>query len=480
MDPQESNVSELPEGYRDIPEEDRKKAQVFFERGKSVAGTGNFEYAIEMYLQGVAIDPDDTTAHQDLRDVSLKRKASGGKSLGMIESIKLKRPSRDDKQNLLNSEKLLAYDPGNTDHMLSMMQNALRAGFYDTVLWIGPILQKANADSPRPDYNKFIILKDTYKAIKQWKLASDACHYAIRIRPDDMDLQTEAKNLAARFTMEQGNYEKAGSFRDSVRDMKSQQRYLDQDKDTADLDAATRMIKEAEAEYEAEPQDPGKLMKLVDSLEKTEIPEYENRAIDLLQAAFSNTTQFRFRRRIGVIQLKQMTRMERSKRQALAQNPTDEALKKDYADFRREQAEFELKEFQLWSENYPTDTQIKFEIAKRMFVLRQFNDAIPIFQHVRNDPKNRAEATIYLAMAFLESNYLDEADETLDALIKEYPVKGDSKSKQMYYWRARVLEQKNQTTEAIKHYSQVAQWDFNYLDVQSRIKRLRGGGANAE
>src|ERR1700733_6334529 len=101
-------------------EEDRRKAKAFFDRGATVAGTGNYDYAIEMYLQGLNIDPECIDAHQTLRDISLKRKASGGKSLGMFEGMKLKRNTKDDKQNLLNAEKLLAYDPGNTDHMLSL------------------------------------------------------------------------------------------------------------------------------------------------------------------------------------------------------------------------------------------------------------------------------------------------------------------------------------------------------------------------
>ncbi len=43
----------------------------------------------------------------------------------------------------------------------------------------------------------------------------------------------------------------------------------------------------------------------------------------------------------------------------------------------------------------------------------------------------------------------------------------------MYYWRGRVLEQKGNYPEAIKHYSQVAQWDFNYLDTQTASKTFR-------
>ncbi len=73
-------MTEVPEGYREVPPEDRAKAKVFFDRGRTVAGTGNFEYAIEMFLQGFSLDPDATDAHQQLRDISLKRKASGGKT----------------------------------------------------------------------------------------------------------------------------------------------------------------------------------------------------------------------------------------------------------------------------------------------------------------------------------------------------------------------------------------------------------------
>jgi hypothetical protein len=80
---------------------------------------------------------------------------------------------------------------------------------------------------------------------------------------------------------------------------------------------------------------------------------------------------------------------------------------------------------------------------------------------------------VFLGRAFLEANYLDEADETLDGIIKEYALKGNDLSKEMYYWRGRTIELKNQLQDAVKLYSQVTQWDFKYKDVQERIKRLR-------
>ena len=66
-----------------------------------------------------------------------------------------------------------------------------------------------------------------------------------------------------------------------------------------------------------------------------------------------------------------------------------------------------------------------------------------------------------------------KAVDTLKQVIDDYPLKGDEKSIEMYYWYGRSLEEKGDRQAATKAYSQVAQWNFNYKDVQQRIKRLR-------
>src|SRR3712207_7541808 len=61
-----------------------------------------------------------------------------------------------------------------------------------------------------------------------------------------------------------------------------------------------------------DPGEPGKLMKYVEALLKTEQPEDENRAIEVLDEAYQRTKQFRFRHKIGQIKLAQWGRLERS------------------------------------------------------------------------------------------------------------------------------------------------------------------------
>lgn len=470
-------MAEVPQGYQNVPEEDQKKAKVFFDRGLTVAGTGNYDYAIEMYLQGLALDPDAVRAHSELRDIALKRKATGGKDLGFMDKMKLGK-SKDDRESMLNATKLLSYDPGNTDRMISILQAALKGGFYDTVMWLGPILQKANADDKKPDYNKFIQLKDAYKVLKQWQLATDACMYALRLRPDEMELQTEMKNLGAQHTMTEGNYGKSGSFRDSIKDMSGQAKLLAGDKDVRNVDVMSGIIADAQKEFDANPNDPTKLTKLVEAMVKTESPDYENRAIELLEAAFQRTKQFRYRHNVGKIKFSQLSRMERSLRTAVQANPTDQATLQQYRQFVTEKTTEELSELLLWIENYPTEMAYRMEAAKRMFELKQFGEAIPILQQVRNDPKYKVEAGIILGKAFLAMEFMEEAIDTLKGIIDEYQLKGDTKSKEMNYWYGRSLEQKGDIPAAIKAYSQVAMMEFNFRDVQARIKKLRAGGTS--
>lgn len=463
-----------PQGYRDIPLEDRKKAKAFFDRGATVAGTGNYDYAIEMFIQGLNLDPESVEAHQALRDISLRRKASGGKSVGMMALMKEKaRRFKDERDAMLSAEKLLAYDPGNTDHMVSLMQNAQKGGYYDTVMWIGPTLLKANIDG-KGETSKYLALRDTYIALRQWRRATEACQYALSTRPNDMDLQREVKDLSARQTMSEGNYEGSGSFRDSIRDREGQERLQRLDSDIRTEDQMSSIIREAEAELAADPEEPGKLIKLVDVYTKTDNPEYENKAIELLNAFYDKTKHFRFRLRIGEIRMRQLSRLERSLRERVIKNPSDKAMIKEYRDFLKEKNEQELAEYTLASENYPTQLDFKFQMARRLFDLERYGEAIPVFQQARQDPKFRVEASVMLGRAFLEAAFVDEAVDTLKVALDDYPIKGDEKSIEMTYWYARSLEEKGDKPAAIKAYSQVAQWNFNYKDVQQRIKRLRG------
>ena len=129
-------------------------------------------------------------------------------------------------------------------------------------------------------------------------------------------------------------------------------------------------------------------------------------------------------------------------REAVGKNPSDTAMKEEYRQFFKDKTEEELKEYSLWSENYPTDLSYKYEVGRRLFMLERFSEAIPVFQTARQDPELHADAGVFLGRAFLEAGFVDEAVDTIRQLIEEYQLKGDTRSKEMYYWFARALSSK--------------------------------------
>ena len=225
-------------------------------------------------------------------------------------------------------------------------------------------------------------------------------------------LQTILKRLGAQHTMQIGKYDEGGGFKGSIKDAQGQIDLLQKDSGVRTLTMMEREIAEAEAEYKADPEEAGKVMKLADALIRTEDTPHENQAIDLLDKWYKKTRQFRFRFSIGKVKLAQLSRMERTLKAQLQANPADEQLRKEVARFAKEKYEEELKEFSLWAENYPTDMRFRFEVAVRMFLLERYQDSIPVFQQSRNDPKYHDEAAIYLGRAFLEAGYTDEAVDT--------------------------------------------------------------------
>ena len=112
----------------------------FFQRARAMAAEGHFEYAIDLFLDGLRDDPGNIDGHAALREVSLRRRAAGGADLNTIAKMKLRRPGADAVEDLLNTEKLLAYDPNNRDGIAAAIRHADAAGLAATKQWFFTVL----------------------------------------------------------------------------------------------------------------------------------------------------------------------------------------------------------------------------------------------------------------------------------------------------------------------------------------------------
>lgn len=115
-----------------------EKAQRFFDRGRDVADAENFDYAIELFIHGLSLDPDDVSAHKELRLIALERTARGGNDIPAFDKLKLRETitrSTDPTKSMLIAEKMLAFDPSNPEWIKCCGEYARRAELVRTAEW---------------------------------------------------------------------------------------------------------------------------------------------------------------------------------------------------------------------------------------------------------------------------------------------------------------------------------------------------------
>jgi tetratricopeptide (TPR) repeat protein len=167
-------------------------------------------------------------------------------------------------------------------------------------------------------------------------------------------------------------------------------------------------------------------------------------------------------------------RIRQLTREAQAHKPQGGAKDADhsYAQAVAKLDAFELDAFKERVEQYPTDTKIKFEYARRLYKAKRYDDAIPIFQEAGSDPRFAVRAKYHTGACFFQKEWYTQAVDILNQAIELHESPGDSLSKEIYYILARSYESANQKDEARKAYNKLIQWDFNYRDVRQRIDKL--------
>ncbi len=385
------------------------KGQAFFDRGKAVAATGNYDYAIDMYIEGLNREPFNVDEHKNLRDTGLRRKVSGGKPAGGLLGPKLPYKGKTPKEAMLNAEFLLAKDVGNVPAMLTIFRNAVAGGWKPVALWIGQLLVEANRTNKTPKFEIFTELADVYTKLKEYKLALEMLQQAIRMKPTDMDLDAQAKDIAAMDTLEKGRYDQGESFTGSIKNKDQTKQLLEEENLNRTQEYRTKMMLQAKADYEKNPKEVQVIAKYARSLIEMDDEQHEVIAIEMLTKAYAETQIYRFKVDVGNIRIKQLKRNIRILNEAFLADPKDPHLKEQLLHARKEKLAFELTEFAERAEHFPTDLQVRFDYGVRLWESGKYDDAIVAFQLAQNNPKHRVEALHLLGRSFMAQHMIPEA-----------------------------------------------------------------------
>lgn len=468
---------------------DVRKSRAWFDRAGTVADARNYDYAIDCYLSGLKFEADKLAAHEALYEVAKRRMVSGGKPAGMMD--KLKSGGKDPIDRMLHAEALWIKDPKNVPLLLTAMERTAEAesaysehSLAEVVYWLGERVLELGVGNKKVNKGAYLKTRDLFAQIEAYDKAVEAAKLALQLDEDDVQLLQSLKDLEAERTMKEGGYGQAagkeGGFKLLVKDMDKQQDLANQDAMAKTVSQIDQLILRRRAELEESPEDLDRVKKLVDVLIEKGTDESENEAAKLLRSAWEETGQYRFKVRVGDVQMRQMNRHLRDAKAAMEAAPDDAGARARYQELASRKLRFELEEFQERVRNYPTDMALRFELGKRLFVFRKFDEAIAAFQEAQADPRHRPAALEYLGHCYLTKGWLDEAIDSLRKGVETHPLSDDRLGMGLRYTLMDALEQSARKSrsaelarEASKVGSQVLQTNINYRDIRQRVEGIR-------
>ena len=473
------DVSIDPNARIAVSNEDKSKGRKWFTRARELGEKRQFDYAVEYYVNGLEFWPDAVEeACKPLHGCAVARRQTGGKKPGFKDTLRRSMNDKNVKQAFLNSLWLFGHDPDNLSYLEGVVKNANRLRAEDVVKWVGGVFLRALGGAPKSAVKQFQSLtlwmeelgdraaargEETF-GVEAYQLGVETLNAWSRRFPKDDAADKLLRSVSTKLTILKGRYKDGDSFRESIVDAEHQKEIHDRDRSIQADDRVVELIAKAEEDYKQNPNTPGKLKAFVDLLCRRENMEDETRAIGLLLEECQRVDDYRWKQLADDIRMKQLGRQLRE-----ANKTGEEAAIKER---QVAQLRFELSAFKERIEKYPTDTRFKFEYAVRNFRAGRFDDAIPLFQSARSDPKNRAACGMYLGRCFFRKSYHSQAISTLQEAIHQYEIGDNDLAKMMRYWLGRAQEEAHETEPARKTYGTLLQLDYNYKDVRARLDGL--------
>jgi hypothetical protein len=480
-------VTGIPAGRLIADEPSRAKARKFFDHAKKAADTRNYDYAIRLYVDGLAFWPDAIEEGlKMLRVVATARKLEGGKPLGFLAARKYPVGGKNLLENLRNALYLFGMDPTSLTHMESILQLATKARCDRMVFWISSVLADAYNSAKRLSESRYEATCTALDSAAELAMAVGEDEHAEKILEsaiavsqiwsrhysESSDAQRARGNASGKLTIVKGRFSKNAGFQQSLKDGENQADIRDQDRMVHAVDRHQQLVERARKDWEANSKVSGKLLHLVDLMTRIEQDDMENEAVALLEKEFAGTQDYAYRLKADDIRMRQISRRRRALREALRRDPKNVELHRKLNDHIARQNEVEKDIYRARVERYPTDMRLRFQLALRFFALRRFDDAIPLFQQSQADGKCRDESRLYLGRCFFEKEFFDQAVGTLrDALDKMESV-NNRIGLELNYWLGRALEATANSDEAKTIYGHLIRLDYNFRDARRRLERL--------
>ncbi len=461
---------------------DPAKARKWFEHGRKMASSSNFEYALTCFASAVKFDPSDMTVHEAMLEAARKFLASGGKAASSKDVKQIDGPGPIDR--FAAAEFVWMRDLNNLSAAMKLLEATAKAGQDAFGAWLSPMVMNMLRAQKKPTKSMFVQAKDRFSSIGAWNEAFLAGEEAVRLDPSDTELIAELKQLTAQRAITQGGYAEAaeagegGGFRTFVKDMDKQRELEAAESISGTADSQQIAVEKARKDLAANPASPEAVSKLGQLLRRTGQSEDEEAARTVYLEAYERLNEYRFKAAAADIDLARLRREVQAAEERVSGGGGDEA-ESALADAEQRLLEREQTEFTERVEKYPTDRRLKLDLGRVLVKLERFEDAMACFQECKDEPKFRVESAHMLGLCFARSGWhpeavseFREAIENIDATERdrELSIRYDL----MLSLIALAKEQRSleNAREAAEICSQIIRKNISFRDIRERRKEI--------
>lgn len=443
------------------------------EKALSALERNNYDYAIEMFQQCLALEPNFVQGRKHLRAVQMKRAESQGAFRRAMASAKSqpalmkarailgKNPS----EAMALAEQALSEDPKNAQALLLLAEAADAGDFPETT---AQTLEHYTKLNPR-DVKSAHWLARCYSALSRFDMARDVFERILQANPSDFDAQKGLKDATAHGAMHGGGWDEAQSFRDIIKDKDEAASLEQQSRVVRAEDMTENLIRESLSKLSADPNNPviqrelGKLY--------GQKGDYE-RSLQYLEKLFASEagSDPTLEKEITEVRQKRVSDKLAAKKQQQQAQPDNVALQQELAALERELDELQLKDALRLVEKYPNDLMYRYDLGVLYMKTDNVQEAIEQFQRSVGQPQRRVSSLNYLGQCFQHLGLHDLAIDQYIRAIEELPMM-DGVKKEITYNLGCAYEALGDTEKAIAEFKKIAAIDFSYRDVRTKITR---------
>ncbi len=435
------------------------------EKADESAGKRNYDYAIELYLQALTLDPDHAPARKALRAVELKREREMGgtpKALAIVLNLPSQVAAsffgltKNFEKQALQLEGVLQREPRNTASAMKLGRALYRAGskksaravFEAIPDWnpgFAPALKAAGAIARE--------LGDHAGALSLYQRAK-------AVSPQDKEASDAIRDISA--TVSIGVREQASSYREVMKDagaavdLEKRQKIAAGETDLAE--SAARLEKELAGK-------PGDLPLLRRLARVYEQQKASGKAVETYKRILRiEPGDFDAETRVAEIQLTDFDNRIQKLRALLRADPSNAQAKGELTQVTAERRTFAVNDLKSRVAAHPTELELRFRLGIAFHEAGRVEEATAEFQQTKKDPMRARASAYWLGRCFADLGKVPLAVKQLQAAL-EGVQKLDDLAKETHYALGQALLAQKDDAGARQHFERIYEEDIGFRDV---------------